>query len=263
MQKQIISSNKQLNSGYVLGYSDREAKLQIALLHLKDVRVCECECMEFWSTHELMGYLVEQPRPLGIGAYATLALSTGREGWRAADYWIDEAPFHHKSEYDEFPFYWGPHQFCGNRSLSAIAMLSAMRRRWPDLPATETDPGECYQHLTWSTESPDLSERIWVLSEWMGVRLPSDLGEAGWEAVMSAYAMWMGLRGDWPIDLFRLTRPGGKARVLSFGDGVSKDEEYTQPELSAKTLIFPAGPVSFFWPPDDRADVERNGEFTI
>lgn len=82
-----------------------------------------------------------------------------------------------------------------NRSLAAIAMLISLRQRWPDIPATETGPDECFRHLTRSTEFPELVERTRIQSEWVGVGLPSDVGETGWEAVMSAWALWMGLRG--------------------------------------------------------------------
>ena len=41
----------------------------------------------------------------------------------------------------------------------------------------------------------------------------------------------------------------------TISDKVSTEESYCQPAMSYETLIFPAGPVSFFWPPDERAVV--------
>jgi hypothetical protein len=84
------------------------------------------------------------------------------------------------------------------------------------------------------------------------VDLPADLDESRWEAVMSAYAMWKGLRGDWPIDLHRLTRRGGKGWIMTIDEGGSTERTFYEPAMSFETLIFPAGPVSFFWPPDAR-----------
>lgn len=86
------------------------------------------------------------------------------------------------------------------------------------------------------------------------LELPAELEETDWQAAMSAFAMWMGLRGDWPIDLHRLTRPGSMAWEWSSVDG---EHSYYQPALSYETLIFPAGPVSFYWPPDEREDVQQ------
>jgi len=242
--------------GIVLGYCEKEEKLQLASLRVDGDVVLGCEVAEFWNLHEMMGYLVEKPRPLGIGAHATLALSTGREGWRAADYWIVEAPFHRQSEYDEFPFYWGPFQGT-DHSLSAIAMLCALRTRWPGLPATETNSRGCYFHVTRSTIWHPLEERIEIVGDWLGITLPAVMRDGALDAVMSAHAMWMGLRGKWPIDLHKLNRPGSQAFVGSCQDGVSREDHYHQPAMSFESLIFPAGPVSFYWPPDDRADAGK------
>lgn len=240
--------------GQVLGYAEEEG-LRIAVLDVEDDKVRECEFLKFCSPREVVSYFVERPRPLGIGTPEWLALGTGGEGWRAADYWINEAPFHPRFSHDEFPLQWGPFQLHGGKSLIAIALLCALRRRWPDLPATETAPGECYVHLARSTAWPSLQERIAMLSRWLKAELPASLSEQDWEAAMSAYAMWTGLGGDWPIDLFRLTRPGRTMTVCacsgSAADGTTNS--YREPALSYESLIFPAGPVSFFWPPDERA----------
>jgi hypothetical protein len=181
---------------------------------------------------------------------ATLALSCGKQGWRPADYHINDSPHHRESDYDEFPFYWGPFQIFAHSSLAAIAILMTLRKRWPDLPANETEPGECFTQHVRSQVKMTMSERIATLSEWMGVNLPSDLSVGNWLATMSAYSTWMGLRGHWP-DLFQLTRPASTAWEATIGQNGSTSEEYVQPAMSRNTLLFPAGPASFFWPPDD------------
>ena len=263
MIERIAPRSNVLRTGQVLGYAEKGTKLDIAVLNVEGESVRQCEFLKFWSPHEAVAFFAERPKPLGIGTVETLALGTGREGWRAADFWIDEAPFHRKSKYDEFPFFWGPFQVHGGRSLAAIALLSAFRRRWPDLPATETAPGECFMHLVRSTEWPALEARIATLSRWLKMELTPALGESEWEAGMSAFAMWRGLRGDWPIDLHRLTRPAGLAWQLTVSEKESTEESYHQPAMSYETLIFPAGPVSFFWPPDERATAESLEEPSV
>jgi hypothetical protein len=136
--------------------------------------------------------------------------------------------------------------------LEAIVLLLALRRRWPDLPATEADPAECFYHLNRSDKLPNLNDRTAKLAQWLGVQLPPDLTDGGWEAGMNAYAMWMGLRGDWPIDLHRLTRPVGNGWQCSFLNGQSTEETWVIPAMSYESLLFPVGPVSFFWPPDEK-----------
>jgi hypothetical protein len=243
-------------SGQVIGCSVREeTQVRVAVLDVAGDRIRSCQVLAFMSPHMLAGHFVERPRPLGVGLAATLAVGTGREGWRAADYWIDAAPHHRRSEYDEFPFYWGPFQLDGGGSLAAFAIVSLLRRRWPDLPVNEADPRSCCYHLARCPEWPDLASRTASLATWLGVPLPPDLSEGGWSAVMTAYASWMGLRGAWTIDLHRLTRPASEAWEASSGPNGWTEETYVRPALSFETLVFPAGPATFFWPPDERAEL--------
>jgi hypothetical protein len=237
--------------GSVLGYAS-EDRIIIASLNLEGGRIKNVEFLKFFSSHEVIAHFVERPSPLGIGLRGPLALSTGRQGWRPCDYWIDEAPFHLKSDYDEFPFYWGPYQSSGHPALEAIGLLLAMRRIWASLPATECDAVEYHCQLNRSDKFPSLPERTAKLANWLEVELPPDMTEAGWQAVMNAFAMWMGLRGDWAIDLHKLTRPAGEGWQCSFLNGQSIQETWVVPAMSYDSLLFPAGPISFFWPPDER-----------
>jgi hypothetical protein len=251
----------QILKGQVLGYA---GNLHIATLTVDGNAVLGCEFRAFRSPHLVMAALAEEPRPLGIGMEETLALGTGSVGWRAADYWMHEGPFHRECRFDEFPFYWGPFQGEGMRSLAAIALLCALRKRWPGLPATETAPDETYTHLARSTEWPPVEERNAMLGRWLKTAAPvlryTDNRSDGpeWRAAMSAYAMWMGLRGEWTIDLHSLAMPAGRTEIWTSGDGISPatEESFVEPALNENTLIFPAGRAFFFWPPD-----ERDGEW--
>lgn len=236
-------------TGQVLGHSEREALSAIAVLTIEAGKAVGIEFRMFFSPHQIVGAISEGPRPLGIGSAEWLAVGAGREGWRAADYWINDAPFHRKCEYDEFPFYWGPSQGECRSSLAAISLVTLLRRRWPDLPVTETLPQECYTHLVQTPELHSPRVRIQILAILFGLDLPADLSEGEWEAAMAAYAMWQGLSGDWPIDLHRLTRRATECRSST----AEYDQMYWQPALSWENLIFPAGPVSYFWPPDEQA----------
>ena len=59
---------------------------------------------------------------------------------------------------------------------------------------------------------------------------------------MSAYAMWMGLRGDWTIDLHRLSIAGhmadeGELALVAKG----YKESWWEPPMSHDTLVFRGG----------------------
>jgi hypothetical protein len=248
MTERIISKSGVSMKGVVLGY-EQGYQLRVAMLAVDGKKVLGCEFCKFWSPHEAVARFVDEPRPLGIGLRVTLAVGTGREGWRPADYWIDESPFNDRDPDDEFPFYWGPFQT--GSSLEGIALLMAMRRQWPGLPATQTQPTECFRHLNRSPKLPALQERVATLAQWLNVDLPADLDEESWRAAMSSFAMWQGLRGEWPIDLFQMARPASKRRHWSSEDG---EQAYQQPAMSYDTLLFPAGPVASYWPPDERGD---------
>jgi len=249
-------------SGQVLGCAVSD-KIQIAVLDVESGKLRDCEFLTFVSPHEVLSAFVERPRPRGIGTAEWLAFGTGHIGWRPADYWIHEAPFHPTGPADEFPFYFGPFQSAGSPTLAAIVLLIALRRRWPDLPAAETTPLEYYAHLARTADSHQLDARVARIAGWLGVELPPALGKAEWEAAMSAYATWMGLRGDWSIDLFRLQRRGGMCTKYIMEQGRTVEESWYDPPLSYERLIFPAGPVSFFWPPDERAKTWINEGSTV
>jgi hypothetical protein len=233
--------------GTVLGY-ESDCKLHIAALTVDTDRIVGCEFHKFHSPHDAVAHFVERPRPLGIGVHDTLAYGPGREGWRPADFWIDEAPFYQRDPHDEFPFYWGPFQ--STHSVNGLALLLAMRKRWPELPASETSPNDCCRHLNCSSKWPSLKDRIELLARWMKMDLQADVDEHQWHAAMSAFAMRKGLRGDWTIDLHRLTREAGEGSQWTSEDG---EEAWLNPALSYDALLFPAGPVAFYWPPDERA----------
>ncbi len=235
-------------TGQVLGHSEREALSAVAVLTIEAGKAVAIEFRKFFSPHQIVGAFSEGPRPLGVGSAEWLAVGAGREGWRAADYWINEAPFHRKDKYDEFPFHGGPSQGQCRSSLAAIALVTLLRRRWSDLPVTEASPEEYYTHLVQSPEWHAPRVRVQILAILLGLDLPAKLSDGEWEAAMAAYAMWKGLGGDWPIDLHRLTRPAMECWEIT----AEYEKMYWQPALSRENLIFPAGPVSFFWPPDER-----------
>ena len=56
-----------------------------------------------------------------------------------------------------------------------------------------------------------ITYRVFHILELAGCRVVIEPGVAGWDSVMSAYGIWMGLRGEWPLDLHLLTRAGGTA----------------------------------------------------
>jgi hypothetical protein len=155
----------------------------------------------------------------GVGVDTLTCWSTGPSGWRPADRWL-------RAEHPEVrPSVVSPNALYGSMGLSGMAVLTALRRRQPDLPVTETHPkvlhwalrGRRYRYTT----EPEAMDADLSALVGLPVRTAND---HEWDAAVSAYAAACVARKEWTRDLHHL------------------------PTAEGERLVAPCGPTRYAWP---------------
>lgn len=154
---------------------------------------------------------------VGIDTLASWA--TGPSGWRPADLWLRER---YKPIQASIV---SPNGLYGSMALSGMGVIHALRQSSPSIPVVETHPKVLY----WACAGRKYdyagsgSQMDADLSEWLGADV-STRNDHEWDAALSVLAALRGVQREWQHDLFTESRP------------------YTG------RLLFPAGPVHYWWP---------------
>ena len=115
-----------------------------------------------------------------------------------------------------------------------MAVLIAVRQKWPDIRVTETHPKVLYyagcKEKAWNF-TDRASDMTSHLNHWLdldhGVELKGEaMSEHEWDAAISVLPVLHGLDGSWRLDLHAL------------------------PPNSDERLVKPCGETHYFWPPD-------------
>ena len=119
-----------------------------------------------------------------------------------------------------------PNSLFGSMPINGMAVVLALRQEWPGLVVSETHPKVLYYALSgrtyeWSRGRTRMEQ---MLSERMGCDLPELESDHEWDALISAFAVWQGVSGEWSTDLLEL------------------------PTGSGERLLYPAGKTQYFWP---------------
>jgi len=100
-------------------------------------------------------------------------------------------------------------------------MALRVRKLWPTTILNETHPKVLYSALARQQYGFGPSMIAWLRNQFdRPVEIPNTLNEHEWDALISAWATWKGLSGQWQIDLMGL----------------------------AGNLLYPAGKVRYYWP---------------
>ncbi|MGO8614702.1 hypothetical protein ACC797_22850 [Rhizobium ruizarguesonis] len=156
--------------------------------------------------------------PIAAGIDTLLHWSDGPSGWRHADNFL-------KSGYpDAISSVMSPNSLFGAMAVGGVGLAIRLRQRWPDLLLTETHPKVLFHALHGSRYSKrDMSLAV----DWFMTKSKLSAIEIGneheFDAIISAWAAREGVLNNWRD----LCQPG------------------------CPDMIFPAGPVSYFWPADE------------
>lgn len=153
--------------------------------------------------------------PFAAGIDTLLHWSDGPSGWRHADNFL-------KIAYpDAISSVMSPNSLFGAMAVGGVGLAIRLRQRWPGILLTETHPKVLFHALRGSRYT---KADVPLAFEWFMMRAELSAAEVRNEheldALISAWAAREGLLNKW--------------RDLC--------------EPSSPDMIFPAGPVSYFWP---------------
>ena len=159
------------------------------------------------------------PALLGLGVDTLSCWHTGPSGWRPADLWLRQRckPVSNSVM--------SPNGLAGSMGLNGMSVLIESRSQSGALPISETHPKVLYYAL--SNIKYDYAANARAMDAFLSQRLSIPVetqNDHEWDAVLSAYALLMGLSGQWAHDLHTLADdlPGH--------------------------AVHPCGPTHYWWP---------------
>ncbi|MFH0823494.1 MAG: hypothetical protein V2B18_12140 [Pseudomonadota bacterium] len=191
------------------------AILQIDVDGRSTASVETCDCVD--EALAWMRRLVEksgESRVTAVGIDSYLSWSSGPSGWRPMDLFLRQRyPTVMNSVFSS-------NSASGSMAIQGMAMALRLRQLWPDVLLNETHPKVLYNALTHQRYSSGRAMNQWLLEQFNPPLTVPIYNEHQWDALLSAWATLMGMRGQWERDLM----------------------------ADAADLLFPAGDVTYYWP---------------
>ncbi len=152
--------------------------------------------------------------PTAIGIDTFMSWATGPSGWRPMDmHLVQTYPVVHNSVFSS-------NSARGAMAVQGMALAMRIRQVWPDIQINETHPKVLYYALAGQQYAFGQPMVAWLLNQFVP---PINIGIANdheWDALISAWATWMGTTGQWNVDLMH----------------------------GVPNLLLPAGAATYFWP---------------
>jgi len=171
-----------------------------------------------WVVRQCQG---EAPTAAGIDTF--LCWATKKSGWRPMDLKLRKAfPDVRASVFSSNSAY-------GAMAVQGMAIALRLRKRWRNITLNETHPKVLYHALT---SNNYMRDDVPTMTAWLQQKFSPEVNcdihnEHEWDAFISTWATWQGLSGKWSADLVT--------------------------DLGGNELLFPVGPVSYYWPNEVRA----------
>jgi hypothetical protein len=207
-------------SGTVVGYDPGgNGSHGFAEMRIVDGAVVSVVSRTLDTVESALTLLEAAPEPLALGVDTLTCWSTGPGGWRPADRWL-------RQKYkDVEKSVVTPNGLFGSMGLNGMALLIALRLKYPDLPVTETHPKVLHWHLF--GQPYDFYARQREMNEHLGRLVGISIQSADdhqWDATLSAFAAYKGVTGRWSDDL------------------------HAQECETEERIIKPCGSTNYFWP---------------
>ena len=151
------------------------------------------------------------------GIDAPLSWATGRAGWRSMDIYLRKR--YRPVQRSVLSI----NSAAGSMVVQGMAVALKLKKIWKGIRLNETHPKVLYYALTGHSYKYGQPMVRCLLGRFTPPLTVPITNEHEWDALFSAWATWQGLDGGWANNLMK----------------------------EAKGLLFPAGPVSYFWPPDE------------
>lgn len=192
-----------------------------ALLQLRDGKPASVS-VETLPNSEAVVNKIRANNVLGLGVDTLSCWCTGRSGWRPADLWLrDRYPAVRSSVMS-------PNGLSGSMGINGMSVLIETASSSDRISLSETHPKVLYYALTQRKYDyrESQAEMDGFLSNVLGGINIGASNDHEWDAVISAYALLMGMTGVWKNDLHEL-----------------------QPEDDSR-IVDPCGKTFYYWPDD-------------
>ena len=171
------------------------------------------------TAEDVISYLEHLSAIIAFGVDTLTCWSTGLGAWRPADRWLR----HHYVEVRNRII--APNGLRGSMGLNGMAVLMAVKLKFPNVLITETHPKVLYWHL--SRQKYDYTNHKVSMDQTLADVLRLSVApktEHEWDAALSTLAALKGATGRWLLDL------------------------HSRPTVSGERIVSPCGKTHYFWP---------------
>ncbi len=170
------------------------AILQIDADGQTEASVETCDCVDealAWvrSVVEASG----EPSLTAMGIDSYLSWASGPAGWRPMDLFLRERyPAVMNSVLSS-------NSASGSMAVQGMALALRLPELWPDTRLNETHPKVLFHALSRLPYSPGRAMNQWLLEQFNPPLTVPIYDEHQWDALLSAWATWMGMKGSWDV----------------------------------------------------------------
>lgn len=207
-------------NGYIIGYDPGGNKKNgLATLQILNGRAVAIKAQTLSNAESVISTINNIENIIGLGVDTLSCWCTGQSGWRPADKWLrSKYPLVLKSVTS-------PNSLYGSMSINGMSVLIEITKNIKHIAISETHPKVLYYALSGEkyNYSDNNKKMDMFLSELLNLKV-STQNDHEWDAVISAYALLQGLKGNWMNDLHSL------------------------PLETNSRFITPCGTTSYYWP---------------
>lgn len=211
---------KRILTGVIVGYDPGgNGNHGIAELRVRDGQPEALTTRTLQTAEDVIRFLEDMSHIVAFGVDTLTCWGTGPSGWRPADRWL-------RDNYVEIQnCIVAPNGLYGAMGLNGMAVLMALKLKFPSVLITETHPKVLYWHLYRQkydyTNRKDSMDQTFVDVPGLDA---APATEHEWDAALSTLAALEGATGRWHLDLHSL------------------------PPLSDERIISPCGKTYYYWP---------------
>jgi hypothetical protein len=215
--------------GYDPGGNNKDGLVFLTVKNGKPDKISIKTCR---NSESVICEILKSDNIIGLGADTLSCWSTGNSGWRPADTWLRE----------KYPAVRNgvinPNYLSGAMGINGMSVLIEVAKNLRDIILSETHPKVLYYALTQKKYdyAKDTDEMNIFLSDKLALEIATK-NDHEWDAVFSAYALFMGVTGKWKLDLHKLDIRENERIVKPCG----KTYYYWPVELKSKPLPYTMG----------------------
>ncbi|MHB8841257.1 MAG: hypothetical protein ACYC56_05630 [Candidatus Aquicultor sp.] len=215
--------------GYDPGGNDKNG---LAILRIEKSKPVDIRIETAKNSEAVICKILKNENIIGLGVDTLSCWGTGNSGWRPADTWL-------RNKYpDVRNSVMTPNYLSGAMGINGMSVLIEVAKNLDGIFLSETHPKVLYHCLTqkiyaYTNDSEAMDS---FMSGKLGIKIKTS-NDHEWDAVISAYALLMGVTGTWKLDLHKLQIRENERIIKPCG----KTYYYWPAELKSKPLPYTMG----------------------